>query len=269
MLAPLAAAALVAALCGCGGDSDDGAQDGDATSSGATSTSESNAPTGPGEESDSPTGEPTESATSGIPTDGPDPSDSTPARAKKAQIPASAMPGLNDQWFWKKQSAGPGPGTDVPSVCQKASLTSIGAVTEYRTNYASPLDRDAYAVQMTGVFPDEQTVATTEEVLQAWHGQCKTHASKDLGLQRVKVGELATVPTEAGEGHQWLTIYGPAPGGSADEGWFEAFGYVADGDTLTVLVIANVGQDYNYEAGQQPMDLAVQEAARRLIASRG
>jgi hypothetical protein len=38
---------------------------------------------------------------------------------------------------------------------------------------------------------------------------------------------------------------------------------------LTVLVIANVGQDYNYEAGRQPMDLAVQEAARRLIASRG
>ena len=67
---------------------------------------------------------------------------------------------------------------------------------------------------------------------------------------------------------QWLTTYRPAASGSPDEGWFQAAGFVADGDTLTFLVITSVGQDYNYESGQQPMDLAVQQAARTLIKSR-
>jgi hypothetical protein len=261
LFAPLATAALLVALAGCSDDPGDPTAD-------ATTPSPSTTGSTPTEPTDTETTtEPTETSTTG-PTDAPGPSGSALSRAKRAQIPAKDLPGFNDQWFWRKQGAGPGPGQDVPSVCQKASLTSIGAVAEYRTDFNSPLDDNDYAVQMTGVFPDVQTVATAEQVLQAWHESCKMHATKDLGLEKVRVGDLTTVPTEVGDGVQWLTLYGPAPSGSPDEGWFEAVGYVADGDTLTLLVMANVGQDYNYDAGRQPMDLAVQETARRLMASR-
>jgi hypothetical protein len=257
----IVAAVAVAVLAGCSDDPADNVGD-DSTSPPNTPSSSDTSSSTPPEATETPTSDPTSSD----PTE--DPNDSGAARAKEAQIPAKHLPGLNDQWFWTREAAGPGPGQDLPSVCQRASLTAIGAVSEYRTDFGSPLDDESYAVQMTGVFPDEQTVATAKQVLKAWQQKCRMHATEDLGLKSVRVGDLQTVATVAGDGAQWLTIYGPAPGGSLDEGWFQAAGFVADGDTLTFLVIANVGQDYNYEDGQQPMDLAVQEAARQLVTSR-
>jgi hypothetical protein len=256
----LVAAVAVAALAGCSDNPDNGS--GDSTEPPSAPSSSGTSSSTPTESTDTPTSVPTSSD----PTQ--DPNDSGAARAEKAQIPAKRLPGLNDQWFWTKEAAGPGPGQDLASVCQRASLTAIGAVSEYRTDFGSPLDDEAYAVQMTGVFPDEQTVATAKQVLHAWQQKCRAHATTDLGLKSVRVGDLQTVATVAGEGAQWLTIYGPPPSGSPDEGWYQAAGFVADGDTLTFLVIASLGQDYNYEAGQQPMDLAVQQAARALIKSR-
>ena len=50
--------------------------------------------------------------------------------------------------------------------------------------------------------------------------------------------------------------------------WLQAEGFVRDGDTLTYLVMTTAGQDYNYEAGQEPMAQALGVAAKRLVASR-
>jgi hypothetical protein len=260
MVATLVAVASLA-LSGCSDDSDDQADDpaSTPTSSGAGPSSD------PPESSDPPATDPTESGEPSATSD-PDPSDSTSKRAKKAQIPAAKLPGLNQEWVWSKTGAGPGPGEEVPSVCQKASLTSIGAVSEYRTDYGSPVDDQAYAVQMTGVFPDEQTIATAISVLEAWHKTCRAHA-REQGLKRVDVGDLTAVSTAAGEGQQWLTTYGPVAG-APDDTWFEASGFVADGDTLTFLVMTNAGQDYNYEGGEQPMDHAVEVAGQYLVNSR-
>lgn len=260
LAAALAAAALTWCVSGCSGGDDDA--DGDGATPGPTDSASSSVEPTPSDTSTSTTSEPSTQPTE------PAPTDSDAARARRAQIPAAKLPGFNSEWVWVRQSGGPGPGQDVPSVCQRASLTAIGAVNEYRTNFASPADTNDYAVQMTGVFPDEQTVATAMKVLDSWHDKCRRHATNDLGLRSVNVGELTPVATAVGEGTQWLTTYGPTPSGSPDERWFEATGYVADGDTLTMLVMANVGQDYNYPAGEQPMDLAVQEAGRRLEASR-
>ena len=83
----------------------------------------------------------------------------------------------------------------------------------------------------------------------------------------VSVGAIQSPPTAVGPGQQWLTSYKPAPGGP-DYGWFQATGFVTDGDTLTFLVMTSVGQDYNYPAGKQPIDQALKVAANALVATR-
>jgi hypothetical protein len=261
MTVALVAVASTALLAGCSGNADNSADDPPTTPSVSAGDPSSASP----ESSDPPSTGPTEPTEPSATAD-PAPSDSTTVRAKKAQIPARQLPGLNDGWEWTKASSGAGPGQEVPSVCQKASLTSIGAVAEYRTDFGSPLSDQAVAVQTTGVFPDEQTVATALSVLEAWHKTCRATA-QDQGLKRASVGALRTVATPVGDGHQWLTTYRPVAG-DPDSQWFQAAGYVADGDTLTFLVITNPGQDYNYDEGQQPMDLAVEVAGQRLLASR-
>lgn len=264
--AVVVAAVLTATVAGCSGDSDDAADGGattPATSSPTTPTTDE--PTT--DATDGPSTDPTESTpTSDSPTTT-EPAGSSPRRAKQAQIPAADLPGFNSAWVWEHQSSGPGPGQDVASVCQQASLTAIGAVAEYRTDFSSPLSAQSTAVQMTAVFPDEQTLGTAVQVLQAWQRKCQDHATKALRLKQVKVGDITTTSTSAGQGQQWLTTYKPVAG-APDDAWFQANGFVTDGDTLTFLVMTTPGQDYNYAAGKAPIDLALRTAADRLVATR-
>lgn len=195
------------------------------------------------------------------------PSDSTAQRARKAQIPAAELPGFNDEWSWTAAGSGPGSGRELPSVCLQSSLTAIGAVTEYRTDYGSSLDDNSSAVQFTAVFPDEQTAVTASDVLDAWHRNCTRHATQDLGLEQVDVSNVSPVSTTVGPGMEWLTTYRPVAG-DPDAAWFQAQGFVRDGDTLTYLIITTAAQDYNYEQGQEPVSLALEVAGHYLAETR-
>lgn len=148
----------------------------------------------------------------------------------------------------------------------QSSLTGIGGVTEYRTDFTSPLDENSWAVQQTVVFPDDLTAKTSQSVLEAWQSKCAKQA-KALGLKKVQVGKVSTVNTPAGAGEHWLVTYRPVPG-DPNAAWLQAEGFVRDGDTLTYLVMTTPGQDYNYEPGQEPMAQALGVAGKRLIASR-
>lgn len=256
----LAAALCLAALAGCNNDPDDSSSP-DEPSATPTEATASSAPTEPVETETTPT----EAESTSTPPDD-NPSDSDPARAKQAQIPARQLPGFNPEWKWTKRSSGPGPGQDVPSVCMQSSLTAIGGVAEYRTDFDSPLDDSSWAVQETVVFPDEQTAITSESVLDAWQKKCARYA-KSAGLKDVKVTRLSEVSTATGPGQQWLVMYGPVPG-DPDASWMQAEGYVRDGDTMTYLVMTTAGQDYNYESGQEPVAQGLQVAAERLLATR-
>lgn len=260
VIATLAALLSLGALAGC---NDDPANEASASDPTLTTT---DGPTTDGPADETTPTQPTESDTAPTtPPDG-DPSDSKPARAKRAQIPAPRLPGFNDQWKWTKSSSGPGPGQDVPSVCMKTSLTSIGGVSEYRTDFDSPLDENSWAVQQTVVFPDEETAKTSQSVLEAWQAKCAKQA-KSLGLKKVKVNPISAVTTVVGPGQQWLVTYRPVAG-DPDSSWLQAEGFVRDGDTLTYLVMTTAGQDYNYEPGAEPMAQALVVAGRRLVASR-
>jgi len=256
----LAAVLCLGALAGCNNDPETDESAGDTTSA-ATDAPTSGAP------SQDTTTDPTEetATTPSTPPDG-DPSDSKPGRAKRAQIPARQLPGFNDQWKWTKESSGPGPGQDVPSVCMKNSLTAIGGVSEYRTSFDSPLDDNSWAVQQTVVFPDDETAKTSQSVLQAWQAKCAKQATS-LGLKKVKVTPISDVETVVGPGQQWLVTYRPVAG-DPNASWLQAEGFVRDGDTMTYLVMTTAGQDYNYEPGNEPMAQALAVAAQRLVKSR-
>jgi len=254
----VAVAMCLGVLAGCNDDPDTD------TSTDEPSVTASDTPSTPPADDDTST-EPPEPTETSVPPDD-DPSDSAGGRAKRAQIPAAKLPGFNDQWTWVKESSGPGPGQDVPSVCMKSSLTAIGGVNEYRTDFNSPLDDNSWAVQQTVVFPDDLTAKTSQSVLEAWQAKCAQQA-KSLGLKKVQVGQISEVTTPVGAGQQWLVTYRPVPG-DPNAAWLQAEGFVRDGDTLTYLVMTTAGQDYNYEPGQEPMAQALIVAAKRLIASR-
>ncbi|MBA2445704.1 MAG: hypothetical protein H0V49_10280 [Nocardioidaceae bacterium] len=193
--------------------------------------------------------------------------DSRPERARKSRIPAAALPGFNDEWVWQQADSGPGPGQHLPGLCLQSPLTAIGAVAEHRTDFVSDLADTEAAVQLTAVLPDEQTARTASDVLLTWQRDCATHARSGLGLKRVKVGGPAETPTDVGVGVHWLSTYGPVEG-DPNAAWFVAEGFVADGDTMTYLVMTSVGQDYNYPPGRTPIELSLQAAAHALIKSR-
>jgi len=262
VLTTMAAILCIGALAGCNNDAD-----GEPSADEPTATA-SDVPTATTPSEGTSSTEPTEASESAPPTDPPDddPSDSAPGRARRAQIPASQLPGFNAEWKWTKESSGPGPGQDMPSVCMKSSLTAIGGVSEYHTDFGSPMDAKSWAVQQTVVFPDDETAKTSQSVLEAWQAKCANQA-ESLGLKKVQVAPISDVDTTVGPGEQWLVTYRPVAG-DPYAAWLQAEGFVRDGDTLTYLVMTTAGQDYNYEAGEEPMAQALQVAAKRLLKSR-
>lgn len=209
------------------------------------------------------TATPTASASSAPTSPAPDP-DSSPRRARQAQIPRSELPGFNEQWRWtdSKQVK------DAKSLCMRSPLTSIGAVNQVSTKFGNADTMTATAVQITGVFPDEHTALTATAVLTAWHDKCGAFATEEVGLKRVDVSDIRSVPTSVGSGRQWMVTYRPVPG-EPDSVWFNSEGFIRDGDTITYLAYKSAGQDYNYPAGQEPIDRALVVAASYLKQTRG
>jgi hypothetical protein len=144
------------------------------------------------------------------------------------------------------------------------SLTAIGAVSEYRTDFAVRGSDADTAVQMTAVFPDTVTARTSATVLDAWQQSCGAHATTDLGYRRVRVGPVGDVATSVGVGHAWPLTYRSTTG-SVPQDWSQAEGYVTDNDTMTYLVIRR-------SAGQTgpppPIDDALAVAGDFLVSSR-
>jgi hypothetical protein len=259
----LAATGLLVVLAGCGG-SDDAAPPDETSAAGPTSAPQTSESTG--QPSDGPA---TDSPSTSEFTQGPtqDPNGSTSARAKASRIAASELPGLNDAWKWRLASQGNGSGDSPPSLCMLTSLESIGAKATYRTDYDSPLSKTARATVITAVFPDQQTAVLAKTVLRSWHAQCESRLKKELGYERVKVTAIRKSPADVATGEHWLSTFGPVQGRPNDS-WFQSEGFVEDADTMTYIAIVSAGQDYDYEPGQEPIDLALVVGAAQLAASR-
>jgi hypothetical protein len=96
-------------------------------------------------------------------------------------------------------------------------------------------------------------------VLKSWRQQCADR----LPGKPHRVGALQGVSVSGGTGGWYLLGY-PDPGGDPNADVFDAQGIAVVGTRIAMLELRNVGQDYDYPAGHEPMVAAVQRAAGRL-----
>lgn len=256
-----AALTLTLAVAGCGGESEepDGALE-SPTNSTTTSPAE---PTTSGSPAESPSAD--EESTSPGPTE--QPPDSGARKLSDLTLSAGEVPGFNDEFTWQTRSQRMREGRRPFGTCQKFAMTSIGAtkVTVRRYTPAPRLsDTSSTAANLVASFADEKTAKRAYEVLKSWRSQCdeelKRHDRREVGkLQSVELP--AEVPAATAD--WYLLVYGPAKG-DPDAGYFDAQGMVRVGKSLSMLKMRLVGQDYNYEAGQEPMVGAVRASAGKL-----
>ncbi len=145
-------------------------------------------------------------------------------------------------------------------------MIAIGGFAEARRDYSSSLTDEAGATVISVVFPDAETARSAVSVLAAWQQRCAAYAEDELGRTRVRVSSAEQVRTVVGPATHWLVTHGPAPGRGSS--WFDAEGYVVDGDTLTYTVIRVVSQDYSYPAGRSPIEETLLVAGARLARTR-
>jgi hypothetical protein len=177
-----------------------------------------------------------------------------------ALLPAEELPGFNDEFTWAERATESSEPPELAGSCHQFEMTSIGAEeVAYRT-YDPTAGDNSEASQLVAQFPDEMTATRAFEVLKSWRQGCAKNFKE---YDRVQVGDLEDVDTEAGAGHWYLLVYGPAEG-DPDSGYFDAQGIAMVGNRVAVLRLSLIGQDYNYEAGQEPMVEAVRAAAARL-----
>ena len=107
---------------------------------------------------------------------------------------------------------------------------------------------------------DDGPWPTTPAVLKAWRAQCADQLKR---FDTSRVGALQDVSVDGGTGGWYLLTYGPVTG-DPDADFFDAQGLAVVGTRIAMVEMVLAGQDYNYEAGQEPMVAAVQQAASKL-----
>lgn len=246
----IAASALVTsgALAGCSVSKDEGDTPPSSSSSEPTTPPATEEPT-----SDPST--PESSAPSPTPT--PSPSPATTPGGTHAGTPAAALlsaaelPPLNDSSTWT-QVRTTVPGQQAFGLCQQFDLLSIGAMNVIERTYKAGQDT---AGEQVAEFPDAQNTVRASKVIEAWHREC---AGQVTGT-RVKVRPITDVAVPHGKGSWYLVSYE-----RRGEGHFHSLGIVVSGNRMSLLRMDHLGQDHNYEPGQDPMQLAVRAVSAKL-----
>ncbi|WP_157210094.1 hypothetical protein [Nocardioides aequoreus] len=242
-LAPLSTLLLLGSLVACGSDDEP-----DAAPSPSASESADETPT------PSPSETPTESASaspsaSDTPTTSPTPSESAPSKPatlRDALLPASELPGLNEESSWT--AAGTGPvGTRPFGWCAQFDALTIGARDGVQRQLRSGDDR---AAQQVLDFVDETNAVRAERVFRSWHQDCRRGDVTVRPVQQV----------DAGGATAWWYLSSTGRAG----GQWESFGLARSGNRVTLLRMQHAGQDHSYPRGQDPLELGLQAAASRL-----
>jgi hypothetical protein len=241
--AALAAVLATMALAGCGGD-------------------EPEPVAGSGTPSVSTSGSPSASASASTPEPATTPTTTTPLPdgplATRLIEPAD-LPGFNDEWRWQHASTSHTPVENI-GTCAKFDLYSIGATEGITRTYseAGTSDTTSSAAMHVLRFPDAKTAVRAATVLDSWHDTCAERIKPALSPE---VGQIQGTGISA-DRRGWYLVTTTRPG--SDEGHFHAFGMSVSGDRMALLTMDNDGQDRNYEAGEDPMELAIAMAADRI-----
>ncbi len=202
---------------------------------------------GTGEESTPPSSTPTA-------TEEPSSPEASPGSPEAVLIGAADLPQLNDESPWTEQQTTV-PGQRSFGLCQQFDLLSIGAMSIVERTYrAGTSGRDTAGMQVAE-FPDAQTAVRAAKVLEAWHRDCRDQVRG----RNVRIRPIQDVAVTTGKGWEYLVSY--TRGGT---GRFHSFGVTWSGTRMALLRIDHVGQDHNYEPGEDPMELAVKAASAKM-----
>lgn len=147
------------------------------------------------------------------------------------------------------------------SVCQRVSLSSIGATRVARRDYRVA-DTDATASHVVAAFPDELTAGYGFDILQTWLRTC-TKRVEAAGFDHPKVPRSYS-PLDLADTAGWAVFfYGPVEG-DRFASHIHAEALVLDRNHLSWVVERSIGQDYNYQAGDSPPERAAPLMADRL-----
>ena len=233
-----------------------------ASASGAASPSGSPTPSDTAGPSDSPTGQ----QESPSPTDTGEPPSGPGGTLRSRLLTAAELPGFNPQFRWAQGRTAPEDPSASFGTCQRFALTSVGAeravVRRFRPGGAAAGSSGGQvrAGELVATFPDAPTARRAFAVLEAWRATCAERLQR---YARSDVGGLQDVSVPGGRARWYLLTYGPVDG-DPDARFFDAQGMALVGSRIAMLSMVSVGQDYSYEAGREPMAVAVREAARKL-----
>jgi hypothetical protein len=175
---------------------------------------------------------------------------------------AADVPGFNDQFRWQDGRTSSTEPRALFGTCQRFALTSIGATAVTHRTYlpATPGAGTDQAAELVAEFPDSTTARRAFAVLKSWRASC---ADRLTGREHVRVGALQDVAADGGTAGWYLVNYGPVPD-DHDALYFDAQGMAVVGSRIAMVKMILAGQDYEYEAGHEPMVTALQHAAARL-----
>jgi hypothetical protein len=213
------------------------------------------------EEEPSTTVETTEDAPSASPVQPPPPG----SGPREMLLAADELPGLNEQHRWQTVGTENRERREPVWACQVTDFLSIGATDVWVRRFVGRPGGEQSATARSAVitFVDNISARRAYAVLQGWHERCEDRLSEDY--RRVQVASSATAVEVQGAGQaEWrMAIYGPVPG-DRDAGYFDATGYVREGNRISLTTMVSVGQDYNYPAGEEPIVGAVRSSAVKL-----
>jgi hypothetical protein len=257
--AAAAALVLMSGLTACGSDPEQ-ANAGTETAPAADTSSEhpdasTTAPTEPQEPPDS---------SSPVEPDGPSSSTTGPGGGlRTALVPGNQLPSLNAESAWSTAQTSRSEPQLPAWVCQRVSLISNGAVTTWTRSYTSA--GRSTATQVVGEFADARSAQLAFESLAANGRDCAAQL-EERGREAVRPpAPLAGL--EVGQGQAaWGVVFSGPVRGAPDDAHIDAAVVVQTADRVSVLSMSHIGQDYNYETGQTPPELAGPVVATRLAA---
>jgi hypothetical protein len=176
------------------------------------------------------------------------------ATPDQALLGAAELPQLNPTSHWTEgKTTVPGPTSF--GLCQQFDTLSIGAMNVVQRSFTTGPSGTDTAGQQIAEYPDVPNTVRATKVLESFHDKCRGQVKGT----HVKIGTITDVPLTRGKGWWYLVSY--TRGGT---GHFHSFGVVVTGARMALLKMDQVGQDHNYPAGQDPMELAVKAASAKM-----
>ncbi|NPC97994.1 hypothetical protein [Nocardioides sp. zg-DK7169] len=168
------------------------------------------------------------------------------------------LPLLADAQPWVTTATTP-EDKEAVGICQRASLTDIGAVRTVRRTFANghgETRRPAGAVQVVADFADPRSATRALRVLESWWRDCAEHVDQP----HRRIAALRTVDVPAGTARAYRATYGPRARAARH---LEGMAFLRHGATITVVrVEAHAGGFAGPRAN--PARGAVRHLARRV-----